>query len=63
MTVPGVAPGLSFSFFSQKRKNNACNPNALSLYEAPDGLLVAPTPRYHPKEQRPFLGDPGEARG
>jgi hypothetical protein len=50
--------------------NNHCAYGAdeglLSLrrpYGTPDGLLVAPTPRYHPKKQRPFLWDPGEARG
>ena len=32
-------------------------------YGTPDELFVLPTPRFHPKKQRPFLGDPGEARG
>jgi hypothetical protein len=27
------------------------------------GRDVKQTPRYHPKKQRPFLGDPGEAWG
>jgi len=57
MGVVGIAPGFVYLPFSLLKNQK----NAPSRRDSGSDLVGTLSPRYHPKKQMPFLGDPGSA--